>query len=293
MKKMIILLAVLAIAVPAMADVTISLVDNGDGTGNLNYADTGTGTDRVRAFALEIESASADIIDVACPNSHGYDIYPGDINIDDNTITDYGSCVCDGSEYGGTPDTARAKTIEMGSLYEGAAYPASSGTLAIITIDPNVASSDISVALNTIRGGVVLENPDTAPVVNVTSQPTTLGTITNNTDCIPSDAAEYDDWVALGKPDCWCYMYQCRGDADHATEGLLTNWRVSGNDLVIIANNWKKKIDDTSLNPCADIDHQSEGLLTAWRVSPNDLAILASNWKAKDTDLTVCPYNME
>jgi hypothetical protein len=38
-------------------------------------------------------------------------------------------------------------------------------------------------------------------------------------DCLLTTAPEYPLWVALGKPDCWCYARQCRGDADGIKNG--------------------------------------------------------------------------
>jgi hypothetical protein len=111
--------------------------------------------------------------------------------------------------------------------------------------------------------------------------------------CYPSGgvwAARYADWLTLNKPNCWCAKpigsgYQCDGDADGLTEGTLTKYRVSLNDLNLIIANWKKKITDPTLNPCADIDHKYEGTLTKYRVSLNDLNIIIANWKKKDTGL--------
>jgi len=97
----------------------------------------------------------------------------------------------------------------------------------------------------------------------------------------------------MGSPLCWCAKpigsgYQCYGDADGLTEGAL-KYRVSLNDLNIIIANWKKKITDTTLNPCADIDHKYEGALK-YRVSLNDLNIIIANWKKKDSALSSnCP----
>jgi len=99
--------------------------------------------------------------------------------------------------------------------------------------------------------------------------------------CFPDSV--YNDWVSMGRPNCWMTPYQCAGDADCATEGVL-KWRVALNDLNLVIANWKKKITDPTLNPCADIDHKSEGALK-FRVALNDLNIIIANWKKKDADL--------
>ena len=99
------------------------------------------------------------------------------------------------------------------------------------------------------------------------------------------DKDDYDEWnnEDIGRPNCWFTWFQCKGDADCATEGAL-KWRVSANDLNLIIANWKKKIGDSGLNLCADIDHKPEGALK-WRVSANDLNIVIANWKKKDGQL--------
>ena len=108
--------------------------------------------------------------------------------------------------------------------------------------------------------------------------------------CFPCDYTTYWDWLTLGKPNCWCgiygnptWPYQCDGDADNLTEGP-TKYRVYAKDLDALAKNWKKKLADPTLNPCADFDHKSQGP-TKYRVYSNDLNILIANWKKKDAQL--------
>jgi len=106
--------------------------------------------------------------------------------------------------------------------------------------------------------------------------------------CLPTGYSTYNDWVALGQPDCWCTPYQCDGDADGNTQGFQ-KYRVMSNDLAIIYNNWKKELEDPTLDPCADIDHKPQGF-QKYRVMSNDLAILTANWKKTDSDLAGdCP----
>jgi len=102
------------------------------------------------------------------------------------------------------------------------------------------------------------------------------------------DNFAYSDWVALGKPACWNSAYQCDGDADCKTQGFQ-KYRVMSNDLGIVAASWKNKIDDVTLDPCADLDHKAQGF-QKYRVFTNDLAVLIANWKKKDCDLAGdCP----
>jgi hypothetical protein len=109
-------------------------------------------------------------------------------------------------------------------------------------------------------------------------------------DCFPSTYSTYNDWVTMGKPACWCTPpagsgYQCDGDADGKDSGGLTKFRVFTGDLTLLVDNWQKKIDNPTLNPCADIDHKDSGGLTKFRVFTKDLSILVTNWQKKDAAL--------
>jgi len=119
--------------------------------------------------------------------------------------------------------------------------------------------------------------------------------------CFPSTpeyARQYADWIAYGMPDCWCNSqaivgrpptrlgdYQCDGDADSRNEGVITKYRVSLIDIIYIIDNWKKKMGDPTLSPCADVDHKAEGVIAKYRVGLNDLNIVIANWKKKDRAL--------
>lgn len=102
--------------------------------------------------------------------------------------------------------------------------------------------------------------------------------------CFAFTYSTFSDWVALDRPACWCEPYQCDGDADGKTSGFPLNYRVYAGDLNLILDNWQKKIDDPTLNPCADIDHKAE-TSEKYRVYKNDLAILLTAWKKKDAEL--------
>jgi len=84
-------------------------------------------------------------------------------------------------------------------------------------------------------------------------------------------ANEYNDWVAWGKPDCWCYDRQCRGDADGIPK--LMKW-IGGADLTILRTAFLKTDAELALVPwgiCADFDHKR---ILMKRVQAADLAIL-------------------
>ncbi|MHC4498101.1 MAG: GEVED domain-containing protein [Planctomycetota bacterium] len=85
-------------------------------------------------------------------------------------------------------------------------------------------------------------------------------------DCLSITAPEYADWVSLGKPDCWCYRRQCRGDID----GIQTGpFHVAIPDLAL----FKLCFNQFVLPPgceCADLDHMQTG---PFRVAIPDLGI--------------------
>ena len=100
------------------------------------------------------------------------------------------------------------------------------------------------------------------------------------TDCFPCTYSTYPDWLALGKPRCWCDPYHCDGDADGKVQGFQ-KYRVMTNDQAVLQANWKKTIGDATLDPCADVDHKPQGF-QKYRVMTNDLARLILNWKKVD-----------
>ena len=92
---------------------------------------------------------------------------------------------------------------------------------------------------------------------------------------------DYDEWVLMGRPDCWMTLYQCEGDA--ALDVHPRGYRVYATDLAILTASWKLKIGDAGLNPCADFDHKAHP--RGYRVYAGDLYILQTYWKWKDPDM--------
>jgi len=304
MRTMILALAVVLLAAPTWAGVTITLTDLGDNEIAIGYNATSE-AELVRAFALDVNVADGNIVDISGyavgDNNYGYGIFPGNFSLyitvlpngtvdswDDPNYTPVAPADDPGALGGLGTDGI---TIEMGSLYDGNA-PAKTGVLCTVTVSES--TTRLCVNGNAIRGNIVME--DAAEVVPVQA---CIDLVVIEPDCFPNtDAARYADWVAYGKPDCWCNSaaiigrpptqlgdYQCDGDADGLTEGTITKYRVSLKDLNMIIADWKKKMGAAGLKPCADIDHKPEGTITKYRVSLNDLNILILNWKKKDTAL--------
>jgi hypothetical protein len=169
MKKIIVVLAVLLMAAPAMAVVEVSATDLGGPVLAIKFTNTAAPGVKVRAIALDITAdGGAKIIAVTDENA-SYDIHPGSIVIDpcnpldpgDGTIDQYGQALCDPGYPGTQPGIGtQGVTIEMASLT--ASGPQSD--VAIIRVQTN-GGCNVTVDENTIRGGgFVMENmtvPDT------------------------------------------------------------------------------------------------------------------------------------
>jgi hypothetical protein len=151
--------------------------------------------------------------------------------------------------------------------------------------DGGAGSTDVTVAPDTLRGGVV---GSTFAVTSVYED----GAFTqvNFTAPICYTGPQLAQWQAVGEPDCWCSSvnpYQCHGDADGLGEGK-GNYHVSSNDLNTLLAAWNKNfaaIDGLDYNGipliCADSDHLPEGK-GAYRVSSNDLNTLLWYWNNKN-----------
>jgi hypothetical protein len=103
-------------------------------------------------------------------------------------------------------------------------------------------------------------------------------------DCFNRAAPEYADWVALGKPDCWCYPRNCRGDADGKIE-YGTYW-VLLQDL----NLFKTYFGATGISGkpgiCCDFARDIE--YGTYRVLLNDLNIFKTYFGALPAAVPIC-----
>jgi hypothetical protein len=155
MRKVVLVLAILVFAVPAMAGVTISVVDNGSLSGSIKYQCNDP--NKIRAFALVIDVNGSD---AQFQTISGYDpnywVYPGSINIVGNEVAQQGTPIA----AGGTG--ANTITIEMGSLYASndpchTVAPDVNGVLLSFTVDKGCC---ISLSEDSARAGVVMEDTD-------------------------------------------------------------------------------------------------------------------------------------
>jgi hypothetical protein len=156
MKKIIVALAMLLLAAPAMAVVTITCTETDVNEVTVSFVASGE-AELVRAIALDVQvnDPNAWIEDINCV-SGDYPIHPGSISIDaGGTVTDYGTCagVHDGNQM----------ISEQGSLYaSGDPTPAQSGDLFILTLAGCTFNEPcdvtITVTQDALRGGIVMED---------------------------------------------------------------------------------------------------------------------------------------
>jgi hypothetical protein len=107
--------------------------------------------------------------------------------------------------------------------------------------------------------------------------------------CFPSYDPNYNAWVALGEPNCWCYPRQCHGDADGKKQGNSVTgiYWVGENDLNIFSKGWK--VYEPPKGPglqgepniCGDYarDQQGNTVTGIYRVGENDLNKFTAYWK--------------
>ena len=238
MRKIVTILAVLLLASPAMAAVTITVAPGpASCQATISYSDTGD-PNYVRAFALDITVSDGNInaVDAAMAGdcnatNKGYGIFPGsfarvivvaDPNWEDQGYSPVGySDDLPGDTLGGIGTSGA--TVEMGSLYVDGNEPPSSGVLCIVTVEK---ACDMTVAVNAGRGGVVLEDAS-AVTPTLPGSPTAIPCgIECDENCLRADicSTAYGDpdnlitaedyvWLSTYYPLLPATVYDCLGDA--------------------------------------------------------------------------------
>lgn len=232
MKKVLVLIAAIALAAPMVAfgaDVIITCSNNGDGTTTVSYDataagvvagfafDVTVGADTITAisgYAAEGASVPADSAGVAA----GYAIYMGslDFGTDPNTIDAYGDPVAPAADPGALGGIGtNGITVEMGALYTDTA-PALTGDLFTLTIEDGDDSgdADVTITAEDIRGGIVLEGGAPATLVS------TGCTVSHGAVCGDLNAAELAVWNGWGQPANWCLPCWRTGDING--DGYIT-----------------------------------------------------------------------
>ena len=295
MRKFSLIVAVLLFAAPAWATVHITCSCDGDVV-TVSYT-VDSEPNKVRAFALDITVGSGTITAVDDSVSSWYTIYPGSIVIEDGVVTDDGNAVADPCDH---PDTQGGVgtggiTVEMGALYSPPTDPCGpplSGDLLTFTVSET--PTTVTITENDARGGVVMTDPTVDPDVNAPG--CECG---GAVDCLIGGNAgplEYSDWAnpMWGKPACWCYCRQCRGDTDGTKTGPFY---VAIPDLTLFAAAYGKMDPQLVLIPngiCADLDHKKTG---PFRVAIPDLTIFSAYYgkmvapKCDAAPIITGPYN--
>jgi len=175
----------------------------------------------------------------------------------------------------------------MGSLLQSPAAPPAS-TANLITLQAHqgtagTASATIS-ADTAGRGGSVGKGTAFSVVYPAAA-------VTLTFECFPTGNAKYAEWVSVGKPNCWCFARQCHGDADGLKQGATISgfWYVGSNDLAVLVSAWQIKEPTkgpglTGNQICADFARDKQGATISgfWRVGSNDLALLVASWQVKE-----------
>jgi hypothetical protein len=161
----------MVIASPALATVYINAVNKGGGVVEVNYLCI-VG-EKVRSFALDIDINNGVTIDnirdfntgESNRPAGGYGIFPGSFRDYINAASPnwFDPCynpVAPAGDPAARPGLGTgAITVELGSLYVDTNSPGNSGTLFVLDCNPHGAAfSDITIAVNTTRRGVVLED---------------------------------------------------------------------------------------------------------------------------------------
>jgi len=310
MRKLSLLVATLLCATPAWAAVRI-VVESQGSTAAVKYATDG---EKVRAFALDLTVDKGKILAISdfvrgesTADHPGYGIFPGNfgryITVDPETgevaswdPSGYTPVAdpCDPGALGGLGTSGI--TVEMGALYyptddSSPNAPPNSGPLFKLTLSE---PANLTVALNEARGGIVLTNPDQPATVDL-AQATNVavGGGVAAADLLSSSHPDYAEWVTLGKPACWAYPRQCRGDADGLKSGSEKTgfYYVGPSDLNVLIAAWQVK--EPPLGPgiasiergiCADFARDQGGSAKTgfYRVGPTDLNRLVENWLVKE-----------
>jgi len=281
MKKILASLLVLALCAPAMA-ATITLTNLGGGQAKITVA-AEAGEANIVGLGLDVDvtGGSVSAVDI-----------PGLVTQKFNIFPDAGYTLGAGYTYGaGSPVAGKTAAgqislpqssfaLSLANL-NGAATAGADGA-ASVEIILTLTGTQLDVCENATRGGIVAV--DGTALVAECATPLPL-----ITDCYTGP--QLAQWIAVGKPDCWCASNnprQCKGDADGLSQGKQNYW-VSTNDLNVLVGAWNLPITSLTGNQiCADFDHLPQGKQN-YRVSTNDLNILVANWNISNGPAATCP----
>jgi hypothetical protein len=313
MKKFLPILLAAALCLPALADVTVSVSDATGGVAQINLAITGTSVVRGVALKVTVTGAEADIdaasdLTVVETGFNAYvDYYYSNPSflgglVDENDLPGGGAHALADPDAAGVLDLATAKSVFsicLGALdnsgAQGGVDNTTGGVLATIQLDNFAdASAQVCVEPDGLRGGIV---GDDLGVVTDTA----CGDIAEPVPptCFSDNLGNFTEWDNFGRPDCWCYEFNCRGDADGKTEGTTKTGikKVYLLDLGILSSAYNVLEPTPGIlsipnGICADFDRAAEGTTKTGikRVYLLDLGILSTNYnKVQPDGISSCP----
>lgn len=281
MKKLLASLLVLAMCAPAMALTFSTSATDNVLTINYNLA-AGEGLRGLALTITQVGAGDAAVTDVdagAFNTFMDYAYTAGDqYTIDPDN--QHPVALIDGPGAATLPAAALGGfSLSMGYLDENGVEPkgeaiTTSGSI-VVTFEGSV-DTEVAVALDTLRGGAVgdaLEVDDSglANRTLVFAEPPCFN---------HSDAAKNTLWETYGRPDCWCWSYNCRADMD----GKLTlNKPATVADLNVLKEVYNIKYVDMDVATqakaaCADLDRKQT---LGKPVTVGDLNILKTYYNEK------------
>jgi len=290
MKKVVCLIAVLALTASVFAAEPITITASATGD-LLTIGYNATGATKPVGFSFIVNCGTGNVAAVGDINKADsfFDVFI-DFASDDPAAYQAGADPATGvwsaAHMLAKADAAGAATlpaavfsISAAELANVATIPAT-GTICVLKISGLPAT--ITFAEDTLRGGVV----DTAGVAMAVTLPAPVDMSVTPTECLKTTAPEYANWVTFGKPDCWCFPRQCRGDFNGTKQG--TYW-VYSQDLTGLKDAYQKPVAQMTGNRiCADFNHTAQG---AYRVYSQDLTILKTYYQKAPTVATPCDLN--
>lgn len=265
MKKILVSLMVLALCVPAMAATVVVADNTSDNTGTITIT---AASGAIVGLGLDVAVTGGNITEIVSISPATFNIFPDAAQaIGAGYLYGEGSPVAVIGSAGVDTLPSASFAISAGMLNGEATAGASGAASVVITVrvDANVT---VSVSENALRGGIVLT--DGSNDAGSGSGPITTGACYTGPDVA--------QWNLVGQPDSWCYVSQCHGDANGATEIIAKQTRTVGyDDIAILVDGFNKAYTDPVTNPwiAADFNHASEVIAKQTRrVGYDDINVL-------------------
>ena len=257
MRQIMVMIGFGVFAIPATAAVNFTASDAG--SGKLQIAYTTTDGDLPRGVALRVSLSDGARVDFAAPvvvepkfNTFIDWAYSNPLNYQVGNGNPLALPTAAGALTGDASDFS----ICMGVLDQAGGQAAGPASATLITLQLKggttghtavTISGDVFRGLSSgVAGGEFLSNLPITTEINFTPC---------ECQCLKYSAPFYNDWVAWGKPVCWCHERQCRGDVDGKS---FLGKPVVIADLNIFKAAFNKTNEVLKMVPngiCADLNH--------------------------------------